>query len=122
VTDIAERAERLRVVLAVFGQEGALDPRDALRQGLPLLNDRDIDLLDGATPIDFEIANALIAAGREFRAAEYRAAESLLATIPGGSAPLREQINRLPLAQMGDAAIACLQLHWIDNPTPNGDD
>ena len=114
MSDVAERAERLRVLLAAYGAEPALSPVAAVRPGLPLLSDRDMALLDGATPIDFDLANALIAAGREFRAAQFGAFERLLATIPGGSDPLREQIGELPPSQRRDAARACVELNWIN--------
>jgi hypothetical protein len=118
VDSVIERAERLRVILAACGQEPALNPAEAVKQGLPLLSARDIDLLDGATPADLDLANACVAIEIETRATEYQRAEALLAMIPGGAdESLSDRLRAIPdRAGFLDAAQLVAELAWVHEP------
>jgi hypothetical protein len=121
VDSVVERAERLRVLLAVVGEESALPPGNWLSHGLPELSRRDCQLLQDVTPDDLALANAALAAGADLREGEYQRAEALLAMLPGGAATLPDQLRELGRPEFLDACQLMARLAWI-HPPDQGDE
>lgn len=95
---MSERAERLRVLLAIYGAEAALDEREALLFGLPYVFGEELALLHSASPEDFALVNACLAVEREGRARAVAAVERLLAILPLGEGGFEERFAALDLS------------------------
>jgi hypothetical protein len=94
---VAERAERLRVLLAIFGAETALDEVGAVLAGLPYVYGEDLALMRSASPEDFALLNACLSVEREGRDRAVAAVERLLAILPLGEGGIEERFDALDL-------------------------
>jgi hypothetical protein len=122
--DITERAERLRVLLALAGEEPALTADDRERLGVVESMDmHDQYLIDhhSFTGDDLGLALDLIATAHVLRDFHWQMLEELLALLPGGDAPLPRQLMALHGTDaFYEACWRVAQLEWMHPPHEGG--
>jgi hypothetical protein len=123
--DISERAERLRVLLALAGEEPALTAADRARLGVvDRLDMYDQYVLDheAFTGDDVRLAVDLITTAHSVRDTGWRTLEDLLALLHGGDARLPQQLLALRgTDRFHEACGRVAQLEWVQPPTEQGD-
>jgi hypothetical protein len=122
--DITARAERLRVLLALAGEEPALTAADRGRLGVvESLDMHDQYLLDHEffTCDDVAMAVDLITTAHRLRDSAWQALEELLALLPGGDAPLPRQLMALHGGDSFYAACARVACLGWTHPPQEGD-
>jgi hypothetical protein len=119
--DIAERAESLRVLLTMAGEEPAMTAKDRERLGIiDSLDPHDQYLIDHHhfSADDFGLALDLLDTAHLVRDFQWRMLEELLALLPGGAAPLPKQLLALreDEPRFYHACWRVAQLDWIHPP------
>lgn len=117
----AVRAERLRMLAALWGEERHLTPQQAAREGLAADGSRlgggalwDV-LADTMSADDFALAGQVVTAGAEIRDRQWRELEALLAALDAGTG---EGVLTRVLAiedndEMRRAVVRFVELGWL---------
>jgi hypothetical protein len=116
MTTVAERAERLRLSLLMFGLVRE-EPNAALEgvRDTGLLTPAEWDVWRQSDDADLELANACLAAAQEVRRREWEAFERLLARITPSEGDLTNRMLRLSFADFLAAVRDLDRLGWIDD-------
>lgn len=112
--DVAVRADRLGVILAVCSGEPHLPGGDVLLHGPTRLTRYGHLLLQtGATPDDLALANACLELEGELRERGYHCLERLCALAAGRTGALDDRLRSLPLSEFAAAAYDLIALGWV---------
>jgi hypothetical protein len=104
---VAERTERLRVLIAMAPW---IPDKEAAIDALPI---EDVALLDDLEPDDLALANACIAIERQMRTDAMSAIERLGALITEGDGDLDDRVSALPQERFVLALSALHSAFWI---------
>jgi hypothetical protein len=109
------RAERLRILLALFRGAPTVPPSEVVPLELLRVEwSRVREFLDSVTDDDLTLANEILNFEHEYRQREYAALERLLTHVPSGDGSLDTRLQQLPMPEFAAAAYELVQLGWID--------
>jgi hypothetical protein len=113
-TGADERAERLRVALAMFEGWPYVEPRES-----PVaLSPAEVSIAGDADERDVELLNACIEVERELRECGYAALERLSAVVAGKQGNLEERVRALPPSELRAALRDLYEVAMVyDAPT-----